>query len=45
MFTRKEFAEWASVALVVLSGAMAGHYAEGMNSCSGPAWRARCWAR
>jgi len=32
MITRKEFAEWASVTLVILSGAMAGHYASmGMN--------------
>ena len=32
MITRKEFAEWASVTLVIMSGAMAGHYASmGMN--------------
>jgi uncharacterized membrane protein len=32
MITRKEFGDWASVALVVLSGALAGHYASvGMN--------------
>jgi hypothetical protein len=27
MITRKELAEWASVSLVIMSGAMAGHYA------------------
>ena len=27
MMTRKELAEWASVSLVIMSGAMAGHYA------------------
>lgn len=27
MITRKEFVDWASVALVVVSGALTGHYA------------------
>ncbi len=32
MMTRKELAEWATVSLVILSGALSGHYASmGMN--------------
>ena len=33
MITRKDFTDWASVTLVILSGALAGHYASiGMNA-------------
>jgi uncharacterized membrane protein len=32
MITRKDFVDWATIALVVMSGALAGHYASlGMN--------------
>jgi hypothetical protein len=32
MITRKDLSDWASIALVVMSGALAGHYASiGMN--------------